>query len=147
MDLSAHNLPQAYVDFITAKDRLTNYYYKFNREDLDNPEAGVLYILSGTSLLERCTYDDSPDWQYLQNPEHIEFISGDIEALTEEDFSHSFVFGEESGDAGLLFFVPKEAIYIIYSDMYVKRIANSFEEFITYAILDFEKDMREFGVE
>ena len=31
--------------------------------------------------------------------------------------------------------------------MYVKRIANSFEEFITYAILDFEKDMREFGVE
>lgn len=142
MDLSAHNLPQAYVDFINGKvGEGDDFYYYFNREELDNPQDGNAYILWNTSFLERSSYgDNSPNWKYLQDPEfYYKGIEGDVENLTKEDVLALFVIGLEDG-GGFIFKAPSNALYVIYSDLYVKKLANSFEEFMTYAVPEDELD-------
>lgn len=84
--------------------------------------------------------NNSPNWKYLQDPKFFyKGIEGDVENLTKEDVLASFVIGLEDG-GGFMFIAPDNTLYVIYSDLYVEKLANSFEEFMTYAVPEDELD-------
>ena len=139
------NLPKSYVDFVSEKDPLKQFYYQYNFYEINNPKEGNFFIIYWLASLEHNGYDENePDWKALQKMEYYKDLEGDIDDISFEDLANSFVFGIEDG-WGLMFFSKSWAVYVIYSDLYARKLANSFDEFMKYAEFDSELDMRDFG--
>lgn len=124
MNLHEQNVPQSYKDFMANNS---------NNQAIDLIDENNDYLIySYEMLIANNPYDKkSPaNYQTLIDAElTYKALEGDIENIDVELLRTAFVFG--SVDSGKLFFHPEtQAIYIIYLDLYVKKVADSFDEFL-----------------
>lgn len=129
MNLNEQNVPQAYKDFMANNPNNQ----MIDLEDKNSAQDYTLYCYN--HLMAYNPYDKTKDkvvnYQWLSNAD-LDFkpLEGDIENIDVALLRTAFLFG--SSDGGRLFFHPKtHQIYMIYLDLYVQKIAESFEDFLS----------------
>lgn len=125
MDLNEQNVPDAYKAFMANNP---------NNQMLGLEDGYRDYtIYSYHHLISHNPYDKKgspPYFQWLSDAElDYKPLEGDIADINIALLRKAFVFG--SVDSGTLFFHPMtHQIYIIYLDLYVQKVADSFDDFL-----------------
>lgn len=125
MNIAEQNVPKSYQDFMAKKPQ--NQMITIEREDGRDYD-----IYAYDMLLRNNPYDKKspPNYQYLSYAElDYKPLEGDAQNIDIEILRKSFVFGNT--DSGKLFFHPDtHAVYVLFLDLYVEKIADSFDAFL-----------------
>jgi hypothetical protein len=144
-------LPDSYKVFLETHSSFNSYYWKESEDDEystlwnlaeineNNKEQYHLYLDSDFSINKQ---EPIPFFKAMKYYRQMfeKFLNG--KSMTDEDGNHysferfesTICIGEEDGDSTYLLLDPKDnyAVYLVYHDAYfVKKIAGSFEEFIS----------------
>lgn len=133
----SYRLPDAYLKFLADAGNVNKSYF-YDVDHVNDPSDGDEYILYCQQHLMKNSYSEtSKNFECLASEErYFKAIESRDGVITKEAVQKSFVIGVCDDGGNVFINSTDHSLWIIYKDLFLKKLASSFEFFIDHAEFD-----------